>query len=128
MVKIRLTRLGRHKKPFYRIVAIDSRTKINGSYLAQIGTYEPFSGKVNINTELTLKFLNNGAIPSDTVLNVLKKKGIYQQFLQNKKTKNKSKKKRSDKKNVNNKTKKVSSKKTIENNVKQTNNTVEVKK
>ena len=46
LVKIRLTRLGKHKNPFYRIVAVDSRRKRDGSYLALVGTYEPFSGKV----------------------------------------------------------------------------------
>ncbi|AIV03623.1 30S ribosomal protein S16 [Candidatus Malacoplasma girerdii] len=90
MVKIRLARLGKHKSPFYRIVATDSRNKRDGGYLALLGTYEPFSGKTTFDSELVIKFLNNGAVPSETVLNLLKVKGLYKTFLMqkpNKKTK-----------------------------------------
>lgn len=104
MVKIRLTRLGKHKNPFYRIIAIDSRAKRDGGYLELLGTYEPFSGKVNINSELVLKFLATGAQPSETVLNILKQKGIYKQFLQTKSTVKKTKKVRKTKKSKNKKT------------------------
>jgi small subunit ribosomal protein S16 len=76
LVKIRLTRLGKHKKPFYRIVATDSRTKRDGAYIALLGTFEPFKGSININEELTIKYLLNGARPTDTILNMLKKQGI----------------------------------------------------
>ena len=92
MVKIRLTRMGKHKDPFYRIVAIDSRTKRDGGYLALLGTYEPFSGKANLRSEEILKFLKNGAQPSDTCLNLFKSKGLYKTFLAEKKTTNKAKK------------------------------------
>lgn len=81
MVKIRLTRMGKHKAPFYRIVATDSRNKRDGGYLALLGTYEPFTGKVNFKSEEVIKFLNNGAVCSDTVLNLLKAKGLYKTFL-----------------------------------------------
>lgn len=84
MVKIRLSRLGKHKKPFYRIVAIDSRNKRDGGYLELLGTYEPFSGAANFNTEMVLKFLNNGSQPSNTVLNLLKQKGIWKTFISQK--------------------------------------------
>lgn len=80
MVKIRMTRLGRNKLPFYRIVAVDSRVKRDGGYIELLGTYEPFKGVVNINEELTLKFLNNGAQPSDTVKSFLKEKGIWKKY------------------------------------------------
>ena len=76
LVKIRLTRLGKHKNPFYRIVATDSRNKRDGGYLALLGTYEPFSGKVNFKSEEVVSFLLKGAQPSETVLNLLKAKGV----------------------------------------------------
>lgn len=80
MVKIRLTRLGRHKNPFYRIVAIDSRSRRDGAYIKQIGTYEPFSGEVKINEEDTLTLLHQGAQPTDTVRSILKSKNIWKTF------------------------------------------------
>ncbi|MDE7434186.1 MAG: 30S ribosomal protein S16 [Mycoplasmoidaceae bacterium] len=76
MVKIRLTRLGKHKSPFYRIVATDSRTKRDGGFIAVLGTYEPFSGKTLIKSEEVLALLNKGAQPTDTILNLFKEKGI----------------------------------------------------
>ena len=98
MVKIRLTRLGKHKDPFYRIVAIDSRSKRDGGYLALLGTYEPFSGKANLRSEEILKFLNNGAQASETCLNLFKAKGLYKTFLDGKKKPaKKDKKKRKSK-------------------------------
>lgn len=89
MIKIRLTRLGKHKNPFYRIVAIDSRSKRDGGYLALLGTYEPFSGKCTFNSEEIINYLNHGAQPSDTILNLLKKHGIYKQYLMQLNTKEK---------------------------------------
>ncbi len=79
-VKIRLTRIGRHKDPFYRIVAADSRFARDGRYIEQIGTYDPAKGAADINEELALKWLNAGALPSDTVRNMLAKKGITAKF------------------------------------------------
>lgn len=87
MVKIRLTKLGRHKLPAYRVIAIDSRKRRDGEYLHLLGTYEPATGKAQINEELTLKLLSQGAQPCDTVLSLLKKNGIYAKFLATKKAK-----------------------------------------
>ncbi len=87
MVKIRLTKLGRHKLPAYRVIAIDSRKRRDGEYLHLLGTYEPATGKAKINEELTLKLLSQGAQPCDTVLSLLKKNGIYAKFLATKKAK-----------------------------------------
>lgn len=84
MVKIRLTKLGRHKLPAYRVVAIDSRKRRDGAYLALIGTYEPASGVAKLNEELVLDLLKKGAQPSETVLSMLKKQGIYAKFLASK--------------------------------------------
>lgn len=113
MVKIRLTRLGKHKDPFYRIVATDSRTKRDGGFIAILGTYEPFSGKTVINSQLTLDFLSKGAQPTDTILNLFKTNGIWAEFLKTKNSK-KAKKHRRPKKAKKAATKKDAASKTAE--------------
>ena len=77
-VKIRLTRLGDKKTPFYRIVVSDSRKSRSGEYVDQIGTYNPLveNGDVVTNAEKAQKWLNNGAEPTETVKAILKKNGI----------------------------------------------------
>ena len=77
-VKLRLTRIGRHKDPFYRIVAADSRYARDGRIVEQIGYFDPQNGVENavIDEELALKWLNKGAQPSDTVKAVFKAKGL----------------------------------------------------
>ena len=77
-VKIRLTRIGRHKDPFYRIVAADSRFARDGRYIEQIGYFDPDKGVENavIDEELALKWLKLGATPSDTVKAMFNRKGI----------------------------------------------------
>ena len=81
-VKLRLTRMGRKKRPFYRIVAVDSRARRDGKYLEKIGTYNPLTDPaiVEIDKELALKWLQNGAQPSTTVKNFLRKEGILFEF------------------------------------------------
>ena len=69
-VKLRLTRLGAKKRPTYRIVATDSRRPRDGQYLELIGTYQPLDEQVKIDEEKALKWLNTGAIPTDTVRNL----------------------------------------------------------
>lgn len=99
MVKIRLTRLGRHKLPYFRIVAIDSRSRRDGDYIKLLGTYEPFEGKVELLEQEILYFLNQGAQPSDTVRSMLKDKGIWKKFTDAKlKTKIENKKNKPNKK------------------------------
>ncbi len=85
-VKLRLTRMGAKKRPMYRIVASDSRRKRDGEYLELIGTYNPLTNpaEVKINEEVALKWLNNGAIPSDTVRNLLSKNGTMKKFADSK--------------------------------------------
>ncbi len=84
-VKIRLTRLGAKKRPSYRIVATDSRKSRDGEYLELIGTYQPINdSEVKINEELALKWLNRGAIPTDTVRNLFSKAGIMKKFAESK--------------------------------------------
>lgn len=80
MVKIRLARIGRTHTPAYRIVVSDSRRTPFSSSLSQLGSYDPLTGNCTINEEEALKWLNNGAIPSDSVKTLLTKKGIYQKF------------------------------------------------
>ncbi len=89
-VKLRLTRMGAKKKPTYRIVATDSRKARDGQYLELVGTYAPVGeGQVKINEEVALKWLNNGAIPTDTVKNLLSKAGIMKKFADSKVKKDK---------------------------------------
>ena len=77
-VKIRLTRIGRHDDPFYRIVAADSRFARDGRYIEQIGYFDPEKGVEGavIDEELALKWLGLGATPSDTVKAIFNRKGI----------------------------------------------------
>jgi small subunit ribosomal protein S16 len=81
-VKIRLKRMGAKKSPFYRIVVADSRSPRDGRFIETIGTYNPLTepAQININEELALKWLQNGAKPSDTVRNLLSKQGILEKF------------------------------------------------
>ncbi len=77
-VKLRLTRLGAKKRPVYRVVAADSRTARDGKVIEQIGFYNPLTepAEIKIDTEKALKWLNNGAEPTDTVRNLLKQAGV----------------------------------------------------
>lgn len=100
MVKIRLTRMGRHKSPFYRIVVTDSRKRRDGDYIALVGNYEPFKGVTNINEDVALDWLNKGAQPTDTVRTLLSKNGTWAKFMadKNKKPAKKDKKESTAKK------------------------------
>ncbi|MDD5823553.1 MAG: 30S ribosomal protein S16 [Firmicutes bacterium] len=77
MVKIRLKRMGAHKKPFYRVVVADSRTPRDGKFIEEIGTYNPLAdpAEIIIDNEAAQKWLANGAQPTDTVRALLKKSG-----------------------------------------------------
>ena len=80
-VKLRLKRMGAKKKPYYRVVAADSRVKRDGKYIELVGTYAPLEeNKINIKEEVALKWLRNGAIPTDTVKNILSEAGILEKF------------------------------------------------
>ena len=78
MVKIRLHRMGAKKAPFYRVVVADSRYPRDGRFIAEIGTYNPMTDpkEVNIDAEEAKKWIANGAQPTDTVKELLKKNGI----------------------------------------------------
>jgi len=77
-VKIRLTRLGGKKKPFYRIVVADSRSPRDGRYIEVVGTYDPCvdPAEIKLKDEKILDWLDKGAQPTQTVHSILKKKGV----------------------------------------------------
>ena len=85
-VKLRMTRMGAKKRPFYRIVAADSRSPRDGRFIELLGTYNPCTNPAqgNLKEEEILKWLNNGAQPSDTVKNLLSKQGIMKKFADSK--------------------------------------------
>ncbi|GAA0349834.1 30S ribosomal protein S16 [Bacillus horti] len=85
-VKIRLKRMGAHKKPFYRLVVADSRSPRDGRFIEEIGTYNPVAqpALVDINEEKALQWLQNGAKPSDTVRNLFSNAGILTKFHESK--------------------------------------------
>ena len=76
-VKIRLQRHGKKGKPFYWIVAADARSKRDGKYLEKIGTYNPNTNPaiVDLNLDAAVKWLHNGAQPTDTAKAILSYKG-----------------------------------------------------
>ena len=88
-VKLRLKRMGSKKSPFYRIVAADSRSPRDGRIIESLGYYNPTKNpaEVKIDAELAMKWLNNGAQPSDTVRNLLTKDGIMKRFHEEKNAK-----------------------------------------
>ena len=81
-VKMRLKRMGAKKAPFYRVVVADSRSPRDGKFIELIGTYNPLvtPAEIKINEELALEWLSKGAIPTDTVKNILSKAGIMKKF------------------------------------------------
>ncbi len=89
MVKLRLQRFGTTKKPFYRIVAADSRKPRDGKFLEIVGVYDPTKNPtyVNIDNEKALQWLRKGAQPTDTVKSIFSKAGIIRQFVAEKSNK-----------------------------------------
>lgn len=82
MVKIRMKRMGRTHRPFYRINAIEARNPRDGRVLEQLGTYDPIEKdtekQVRLNEDRIRYWLGKGAQASDTVRNMLKKRGIVE--------------------------------------------------
>jgi len=78
-VKIRLTRKGGHKKPFYRVVAADSRMPRDGRFLDILGTYDTLQDPalVSLDEKKVMDWLAKGATPTETVHQLIKKAGIY---------------------------------------------------
>lgn len=88
-VKLRLKRMGKKGTPFYRIVAADSRSPRDGRFIETIGTYDPMTdpAQIKVDAELAMKWLKNGAQPSDTVRNILSKEGIMKRLHEEKNAK-----------------------------------------
>ncbi|KAF0217588.1 MAG: small subunit ribosomal protein [Geobacteraceae bacterium] len=82
-VKIRLARAGAKKKPFYQIVIADERCKRDGRFIENVGTYDPNQNPASFKLEesKTLEWLGRGALPTDTVKQILKKAGIWEKFV-----------------------------------------------
>lgn len=101
-VKLRLKRMGAKKRPSYRIVAADSRSPRDGRFIELVGTYNPLvnPAEININEEVAMKWLNNGAIPTDTVRDLFKKAGINKKLHETKQATKKTVKKETVKKEV----------------------------
>jgi small subunit ribosomal protein S16 len=77
-VKIRLARHGAKKRPYYRIVVADSESPRDGRYLEAVGSYNPLQdpAEVSLKTERVKYWIEQGALPSDTVKSILKKEGL----------------------------------------------------
>ncbi len=78
MIRIRLTRLGAHKRPYYRIVVTDSRNRRDGPFIEILGTYNPLKdpSEVKFNLEKTKIWLQKGAQPTDTVKKLMQRAGL----------------------------------------------------
>jgi len=82
MVRIRLKRMGTHKRPFYRVVVSDSRSPRDGRFIEEIGYYNPLTepAQLKIDEEKALKWLQNGAQASDMVRSLLRRTGVLKKF------------------------------------------------
>jgi len=87
-VKLRMTRMGRRHRPFFRINAIDSREPRDGRVLEKLGSYDPIekdsAKQIVLNLERVKYWLDKGAIPSDTVSEILLKQGIKTKYIEEK--------------------------------------------
>ena len=79
MVRIRLARHGAKKKPYYRIVVADKESPRDGRFLENVGTYDPLQNpaKVTLKEDRIKYWMDQGAIPSDTVKSLFKKEGLF---------------------------------------------------
>jgi small subunit ribosomal protein S16 len=79
-VKIRLKRMGAKKNPFYRIIVADSRSPRDGRFIEEIGYYNPLTEPktIKVDNEKALKWIKNGAKPTETVEKLFKESGIYE--------------------------------------------------
>jgi len=78
-VKIRLARHGATKRPFYRIVVAESERRRDGKFLETVGTYNPLPdpGEISLKSDRIQYWMDQGAIPTDTVKSLLKKEGFF---------------------------------------------------
>ncbi len=78
MVKIRLARMGAHKRPFYRVVVADSRARRNGPFIEILGTYDPLKNpsEIKLNLEKAKLWIQQGAQPTDMVKKLMQRAGL----------------------------------------------------
>ena len=78
MVKMRLTRMGQKKAPFYRIIVADSRSPRDGKFIEEVGYYNPMTNpaEIKVDAEKVQKWLDSGAQPTETVKSILNKSGL----------------------------------------------------
>lgn len=81
-VRIRLSRHGKKKAPFYRLIVADSRSPRDGRFIEMLGTYNPMTdpAEVRVNEDRAMHWLKEGAIPSDTARALLRKVGVWDRF------------------------------------------------
>ncbi len=82
MVKIRLRRMGAKKRPFYRVVVADARSPRDGKFLEEIGYYDPTKNPavVKIDEEKAIRWIQNGAQPTDTARSLLRQTGVLRKI------------------------------------------------
>lgn len=75
MLKIRLTRMGSHKRPFYRVIVADSKARRDGPFVEIVGTYDPKKepSEIKLNSEKVKYWISKGAQPTDTVKKLMQK-------------------------------------------------------
>ena len=87
-VKLRMTRMGRRHRPFFRITAVESRTPCDGRILEKIGHYDPMEknqeNQIVLDTERAQYWLEKGAVPSDSVADILRKNGLTCSYIEKK--------------------------------------------
>lgn len=81
-VKIRLQRVGKKKKPYYRVVVMDERKRRDGVTIENLGQYQPISSgnQFSVNEERVIDWLKKGAQPTETIEKLLKKTGVWKKY------------------------------------------------
>ena len=82
MVKIRLRRMGAKKRPFYRVVVADARAPRDGRFIEEIGYYDPTKDPavIKIDEERAMKWIKDGAQPTDTARSLLRQSGVLRKI------------------------------------------------
>jgi small subunit ribosomal protein S16 len=80
MIKLRLKRFGKKREASYRIVAMNSRERRDGEPIEELGFYNPRTDETRLNEEAVIKRLKQGAQPTDTVRDILRKNNIFEKL------------------------------------------------
>ena len=88
MVKIRLRRMGAKRHPFYRLVVADSRSPRDGRFIEHLGYYDPMTDpvQVKIDVDKVVRWLQQGAQPSEAARSLLKREGILERLAETRKS------------------------------------------